>query len=123
LTIQETLCVAVLSRLRQVGRSEELDLVQRTLTERLDAGFLDRIAEEHLRLYLLRKRLSGGGISAEISMVAIAPAGVVFDPDIEQVEAVDLGHMLERIKLDLAKEVEVGSPDDRTDRDTEADNE
>jgi len=123
LTIQETLCVAVLSRLRQVGRSEELDLVQRTLTECLDAGLLDRIAEEHLRLYLLRKRLSGGGISAEISMVAIAPAGVVFDPDIEQVEAVDLGHMLERIKLDLAKEVEVGSPDDRTDRDTEADNE
>ncbi len=123
LTIQETLCVAVLSRLRQVGRSEELGLVQRTLTERLDAGLLDRITEEHLRLYLLRKRLSGGGISAEISMVAIAPTGVVFDPDIEQVETVDLGHVLERIKLDLAKEVEVGSPDDRTGQDTEADNE
>jgi DNA-binding transcriptional MerR regulator len=123
LTIQETLCVAVLSRLRQVGRSEELDLVQRTLTERLDAAFLDRITEEHLRLYLLRKRLSGGGISAEISMVAIAPVGVAFDPDIEQVETVDLGHVLERIKLDLAKEAEVGSPDDRTGQDTEADNE
>ena len=123
LTIQETLGVAVLSRLRQVARSEELDLVHRTLSERLDAGLLDRITEERLQLYLLRKRLSGGGISAEISTVAIAPVKAVFDPDIEQVETVDLGHVLERIKLDLAKEVEVGSPDDKTDHDTEDENE
>ncbi|MGB2982743.1 MAG: DUF4004 family protein [Candidatus Bipolaricaulia bacterium] len=119
LTIQETLCVAALSRLRQVARSEELDLVHRTLSKHLDELFLDRISEERLRLYLLRKRLSGGGISAEISTVIIGPDKVVFDPDIEAVETIDLGHVLERIKLDLAKEVEAGSPDGKTDQDTE----
>ena len=123
LSIQETLCVAVLSRLRRVARSEELSLIQRTLAERLDAGMLDRITEECLQLYLLRKRLSGGGISAEVSMVAVAPAKAVFDPDTEQVESIDLGHVLERIKLDLAKETEDGSPEQATDDDTEADNE
>lgn len=119
LSIQETLCIAVLSRLRRAARSEELELVHRTLTERLDEALLDRITEERLQLYLLRKRLSGGGISAEISMVTIAPAKVVFDPDIEQIEVVDLGHVLERIKLDLAKEAEVGSPGGKTDQNTE----
>jgi hypothetical protein len=119
LTIQETLCVAVLSRLRRVARSEELDLVYKTLRDRLDGGLLDRIADEGLRLYLLRKRLSGGGISAEISVVIVAPAKIVVDPEIEQVEVVDLGHLLERIKLDLAKETEPGSPEGTPARNTE----
>ena len=120
LTIQETLCVAVLSRLRKIAREEELDLVRRTLTERLDAGLLDRIREENLLLYLLRKRLSGGGISAEISVATIAAANALFDPDTEQVEAVDLGHVLERIKLDLAKESEDEPPRRMAEGNTEA---
>ena len=119
LTIQETLCLGVLSRLRRAARGEELDLVQKTLRERLDAGLLDRVTDENLRLYLLRKRLSGGGISAEISMVIVAPAKIVVDPEIEQVEVVDLAHLLERIKLDLAKETDIGSPEEASPRDTE----
>lgn len=120
LTIQETLCVAVMSRLRSTARPEELSLIHRTLSERLNNGLLDRITEEHLQLYLLRKRLSGGGISAEISMAIVAPPKIVVDPEIEQVEVVDLGHVLERIKLDLAKETESGSPQATSAQDTEA---
>jgi len=119
LTIKETLCVAVVSQLRKAARAEELDLVHRTLHERLDEGLLDRIGEERLRLHLLRKRLSGGGISAEISLVVIGPEKLILDPEIERVEDVDLGHMLERIKLDLANEAEGGSPDEAPERETE----
>lgn len=122
LSIHETLCVAVLSRLKKTARPEELELVKRTLSERRD-GLLDRIAEEHLTLYLLRKRLSGGGISAEISLVTVAAPKAVFDPDIEQVETVDLAHMVERIKLDLAKESEGEPPGRTTEGHTEADDE
>ena len=69
---------------------------------------------------LLRKRLSGGGISAEISVATIAAANALFDPDTEQVEAVDLGHVLERIKLDLAKESEDEPPRRMAEGNTEA---
>ncbi len=119
LTIQETMCVAAVGQLRKKARTEELDLVRRTFDERLDEGLLDRIAEERLRLHLLRKRISGGGISAEISMAVIGPEKLVFDPEIERVEDVDLRHLLERIKLELAKEAEGGSPGEMPDRETE----
>jgi len=119
LTIQETLCVAVLSALRRSARDEELELVRKTLRERLDSVLLDRVTAESLQLHLLRKRLSGGGISAEISLAVIGPAGIVVDPETESVETVDLGHLLERIKLDLAKETEAGPPDAPSARNTE----
>jgi len=119
LTIHETLCVAVLSQLRRSARTEELSLVQRTLDERLDETLLDRMTEERLRLHLLRKRLSGAGISAEISLVVIGPETIVLDPEIERVETVDLKHMIERIKLDLAREAQGGSPEEAPGRETE----
>jgi len=120
LSITETLCVAVMSRLGTAARREELDLVHRTLRQQVDSGLLDRITEERLQLYLLRKKLSGGGISAEVSMTLIAPPKVVFDPETQQVEVVDLGHVLERIKLDLAKEAEAHSGGNVSVQDTEA---
>jgi DNA-binding transcriptional MerR regulator len=119
LSIHETLCVAVLSRLRKSARPEELALVKRTLSERRN-GLLDRIGDEKLSLYLLRKKLSGGGISAEISLVTVSSPKAIFDPEIEQVETVDLGHILERIKLDLAKESEGEPPERTTEGNTEA---
>jgi DNA-binding transcriptional MerR regulator len=122
LSIHETLCVAVLSRLRKTARAEELDLVKRTLVEGRN-GLLDRMSEEKLNLYLLRKKLSGGGISAEISIVIVATPRAVFDPDIEQVEMIDLANLLERIKLDLAKESESAPPERKAEGTTEADNE
>lgn len=105
LSIKEALCLGAVSRVRGSTREEERDLLKRTLEVALENdSLLDRIPEEALRLYLLRKRLSGGGISAEISLAAIAAPGVIFDPDIELVETVDLGDVLERIKLDLSGE-------------------
>ena len=104
LSIKEALCLGAVSQVRGGARDEERDLLKRTLEVALEEkDLLDRIPEEALRLYLLRKRLSGGGISAEISLAAVASAGAVFDPDTEPIEAIDLGDVLQRIKLDLGK--------------------
>lgn len=102
LSIQDALCVGAVSRLKPKTRPEELDLVQRTLRARVDAPLLERISVDRLDLQLLRKRVSGGGISAEVSLVIIAPPDAVFDPDVVTVARVDLRDLLERIKLDVA---------------------
>lgn len=67
LSLQETLCLGVIRQLARRGRKEEIDLAKKTLDKVLSAGLIDRIREEHLLLYLLRKRLAAAGISAEIS--------------------------------------------------------
>ncbi|MEA3239448.1 MAG: DUF4004 family protein [Candidatus Bipolaricaulota bacterium] len=104
LSLQETLCVGVLRQLEEKARKEEIDLAKQTIDQSVAAGLIERIREEHLLLYLLRKRLSAAGISAEISMVAISSRGAVFDPETEVVQLVDLQMLLERIKLDCFKE-------------------
>ncbi len=103
LTLGDALCIAVASRLRGAARPEEQALVQGTLRKYLSESFLERAAETDLHLHLLRKRVSAGGISAEISLVAMAQHDALFDPDVERVQAVDLRNTLERIKLDLAQ--------------------
>jgi hypothetical protein len=102
LSMEETFCLGVLRRLRGTARDHELDLVQRTLIGALKAKLLDRVAAGPTTLHLLRKRVSGGAISAEVSLVVVAGEGVLFDPEIEEVASVDLGTALQRIKLDLA---------------------
>lgn len=102
LSMEDTFCLGVLRRLRQAARDEELDLVRRTLADALKHKLLDRVSGGPMLLHLVRKRVSGGAVSAEVSMVAISPEGVLFDPEIEEVAVVDLGAALQRIKLDLA---------------------
>jgi len=104
LSLNETLCIGVLRQLKGTARKEEIDLTKRTLDKALAKGLIDRIREEALSLYILRKRLSAVGISAEISLVTIANKGAIFDPDIEVAQSLELHTILERIKLDLAKE-------------------
>jgi len=104
LSMKEALCLGVLRHLEGKARDEEMDLVRRTLERALTRKPFEQIREEKLVLYLLRKRLSATGISAEISLAAVATDEATFDPEIEVVQAVDLGTVLERIKLDLAKE-------------------
>ncbi len=106
LSMHTALCLGVLSRIRDIARPEESDLVRRTLEQHADDEFLERVSDRTLQLYLLRKQLSGGGISAEISLVVLAEGSPVFDPDIKQVGVVDLRNLLERIKLDLARHAE-----------------
>ena len=101
-SIWQAFVLGVLSRLKRAARDEEIELVKRTLEREQEKGLLDRVSENGLRLYLLRKRVSSGGISAQISLVALAEDGAVFDPEIEVVEAVDLPTVAQRIKLDLA---------------------
>ncbi len=103
MTLGDALCVAVASKLRSVARAEEQALVQRTLRKHLNESFLERVAETDLHVHLLRKRVAAGGISAEISLVAVAPLDVLFDPDVQRVGTVDLRNTMERIKLDLAQ--------------------
>jgi hypothetical protein len=104
LSLADALCIAVAGRLRGTARPEERALVQQTLRKNLNESFLERASESNLHIHLLRKKLSSGGISAEISLVAIAPPDVLFDADVVRVDAVDLRNTLDRIKLDLAQE-------------------
>lgn len=104
LSLADALCIAVASRLRSVARPEERALVQSTLRQNLNESFLERAVESDLHVHLLRKKLSAGGITAEISLVAIAPSSALFDADVLRVATVDLKNTLERIKLDLAQE-------------------
>jgi len=104
LSMKEALCLGVLRHLEGKARDEEMDLGRRTLERALTRKPFEQIREEKLVLYLLRKRLSATGISAEISLAIVATDAATFDPEIEVVQAVDLGTVLERIKLDLAKE-------------------
>lgn len=104
LSMKEALCLGVLRHLEGKARDEEMDLGRRTLERALTRKPFEQIREEKLVLYLLRKRLSATGISAEISLAIVATDAATFDPEIEVVQAVDLETVLERIKLDLAKE-------------------
>ncbi len=103
LSLADALCIAVAGRLRGAARPEERELVQRTLRKYLNESFLERAAESDLHVHLLRKKLTAGGITAEISLIAIAPPDVLFDADVLRVGTVDLRNTLERIKLDLAQ--------------------
>lgn len=104
LSLQEALCVGVLRQLEKGARKEEIDLAKQTMDRCVATGLVDRIRDEHLLLYLLRKRLAAAGISAEISMVAISAPSAVFDPETEVVQSVDLQILLEQIKLDCSEE-------------------
>jgi DNA-binding transcriptional MerR regulator len=104
LSMKEALCLGVLRNLEGKARDEEMNLGKRTLERALARKPFEQILKEKLVLYLLRKRLSATGISAEISLAAVATDEATFDPETEVVQAVDLGTVLERIKLDLAKE-------------------
>jgi len=108
-SIWEAFVLGVLSRLRRAARDEEIVLVRRTLESERGDGLLDRVSENGLNLYLLRKRVASGGISAQISLVALTEEGAVFDPEIEVVTTVDLPTVLQRIKLDLARSDEAPS--------------
>jgi len=104
LSMKEALCLGVLRNLKGKARDEEMVLGRRTLERALARKPFEQILKEKPVLYLLRKRLSAAGISAEISLAIVATDEATFDPEIEVVQAVDLGTVLERIKLDLAKE-------------------
>ena len=111
-SIWQAFVLGVLSRLRRAARDEEIDLVKRTLKREQGKGLLDRVSENGVRLYLLRKRVASGGISAQISLVALAEEGALFDPEIEIVETVDLKTVLQRITLDLARSDQPVAPSD-----------
>jgi DNA-binding transcriptional MerR regulator len=106
-SIWQAFLLGALSRLRRTARDEEIELVQRTLRSEQEKGLLDRVSENGIRLYLLRKRVASGGIAAQISLVALAEEGAAFDPEIEVVETVDLATVLQRIKLDFARSDDV----------------
>ena len=102
-SLRDAFCLGVLSRIQGVARPEEIDLVRRTLEKELANGLLERVSGEGTHLHLLRKRVSGGGISAEISVVVVARDDALFDPELEVIKTVDLAGTLQRIRLDIGK--------------------
>jgi len=103
LSLRDALRLAVLKKLRRSSRDEEIELASRTLDHVIAKTGMDLIAVEGKALHLFRKQLSGGGISAEISVIVIAVDGLVVDPEMRRIESVDLAAMLQQVKLDLAK--------------------
>jgi DNA-binding transcriptional MerR regulator len=111
--MQDAFSIGVLQGLRETAREEEIDLARRALDTAMDMQLIERVRAEDLQLYLLRKRLSATGISAEISSVIIAGKETLFDPEIEVVRAVDLGAILEEIRLDLANNREKAKKEEK----------
>ena len=103
LSLRDALCLAVLKRLRRSSREEEIELASRTLDQAIAKTGIDLTAVEGKTLQLLRKQLSGAGISAEISAIVIALDDIILDPEMRRIDSVDLTAMLQQVKLDLAK--------------------
>ena len=102
--LERAFSLGVLHEVSAAGRKEEIGLVKRTLDLALADSLVEHVREQRSLLHLLRKRVGATGISAEISIVVIAPDGATFDPDIESVHVVDLAVVLDKIKLNLIKE-------------------
>lgn len=102
LSLRDALRLAVLKKLRRSARNEEIDLANRTLDSVIGKDGMDPSVVEGKTLHLLRKQLSGGGISAEISVIIIASDALIVDPELRRVDSVDLTGMLQQVKLDLA---------------------
>ena len=103
LSLRDALRLAVLKKLRRTAREEEIDLASRTLDQAIATTEIDLTTLEGKTLYLLRKQLSGAGISAEISVIVIALDELIVDPEMRRIDSVDLTAMLQQVKLDLAK--------------------
>ena len=103
LSLRDALRLAVLKKLRRSAREEEIKLASQTLDQAIAKMGIDLTAVEGKTLHLLRKQLSGGGISAEISVIVIALDELIVDPEMRRVDSVDLAAMLQQVKLDLAK--------------------
>lgn len=103
LSLRDALCLAVLKKLRRSSREEEIELAGRTLNQAIAKTGIDLTALEGKTLHLLRKQISGAGISAEISVIVIARDELIVDPEMRRIDSVDLAAMLQQVKLDLAK--------------------
>ncbi|MCI2424984.1 YhbD family protein [Candidatus Acetothermia bacterium] len=101
-TFEQIFALAVLQRLHRAGRTiADLKLAHSLLAQvKVDA----LSTNNEWQLYLLRKQVSSGGISAEITLSLVAPAGTLFDPDIEVITKVDLLAILDAVKIDLTTE-------------------
>lgn len=102
LSLRDALRLAVLKKLRRSARNEEIDLASRTLDNVIGKTGIEPAVVEGKTLHLLRKQLSGAGISAEISVIIVAGDELTVDPELNRIESVDLGSMLQQVKLDLA---------------------
>ncbi|MBE0634874.1 DUF4004 family protein, partial [Candidatus Bipolaricaulota bacterium] len=101
LSLRDALRLGVLKKLRRSARSEEIELASRTLDQAIAKSGGDLAGVEGKTLHLLRKQLSGGGISAEISVIVVALDELIVDPEMRWIESVDLAAMLQQVKLDL----------------------
>jgi DNA-binding transcriptional MerR regulator len=120
LSLRDALRMAVLKKLRRSARPEETDLAGRTLDQITAKHGADFSILEGKTLFLLRKQLSGGGISAEISVIAVAGEDLIVDPEMRRIDSVDLSATLQQVKLDLARcgedvDIDADASEDKTD--------
>jgi hypothetical protein len=97
----DALCLGVLRRLKPHANKEELTLAHNVLREHLARQRLGYDMPDQV-LHFVRKRLSGGAISAEVTLVLMTNEGTLFDSDTHVVVTVDLEAVQKGLELDLA---------------------
>ena len=109
LTPDEILCLGVLRRLKPHANRDELTLAHDLLRERFARQRLGYITSNQV-LYFIRKRLSGGAVSAEVTLVVMANEGALFDTGTQVVATIDLETIQQGLELDLAATSREGRP-------------
>jgi len=103
ISLRDALRMAMADKLRRWGREEEIELARRTLDAAVQSDGVDLEKMEGKTLHLLRKQLSGSGISAEISVIVIGEEDLIVDPEMRRAGTIDLSATLQQVKLDLAR--------------------
>jgi len=109
LSADEVLCLGVLRRLKPHANRDELALAHDLLREHFARQRLGYSTPNHV-LHFIRKRLSGGAVSAEVTLVIMANEGALFDTGTQVVATIDLETIQQGLELDLAAISREGRP-------------
>ena len=101
ITPDEVLCLGVLRRLKPYANREELALAHDSAREHLARQRLGYSPSNHV-LHFIRKKVSGGAVSAEVALIVVASEETQFDTGTRVVASVDLQTIQQGLDLDLA---------------------
>lgn len=114
LSPNDVLCVGVLRRLKPHANQDELALAHDVLREHFARQRLGYDTANQV-LHFIRKRLSSGVVSAEVTLVLMANEGALFDEGTQIVVTIDLEAVQQGFDLNLAATSPGESPRPLTD--------
>ncbi|MBU1050481.1 YhbD family protein [Candidatus Bipolaricaulota bacterium] len=104
LSSEELICLGVLRRVKPHANQDELVLAHELVREHLARQRLGYMTQNDT-LYFIRKRLTGGAMSAEISSFVMANEAALFDTGTQIVVTVSLATIQQSIELAFAPTV------------------